>query len=216
MESKPLNGRVMNEYVLSGLTGNETKSLGIVEPFNGSSLSFSHFSYSLRYMCELGEAVGQNKKSCPVSARPGSSSHNAAKTYFIVRKIFYHVCAKSQIPVFFFRCAITASLPAFVSGPLFPAQPCDPAVVWPLICRVPRHPKMDQSPRAQLDDNEHEYRAEEDVVRLQEVAGPNLAGVVTLTMSHFEIVIIAVLWQNQQYGHKHIHRRTDSAMGIAA
>jgi len=47
MESKPLNVRMMNEYVLSGLAGNETKPLGIVEPFNGSSLSFSHFSYSL-------------------------------------------------------------------------------------------------------------------------------------------------------------------------
>jgi hypothetical protein len=31
---------------------------------------------------------------------------------------------------------------------------------------------------AQLDDDEHEYYAEEDVVRLKEVAGPDLASVV--------------------------------------
>jgi hypothetical protein len=47
-------------------------------------------------MCELGEAVGAKQKGRPVSARPGSLSHNAAKTYFIVRKVFYHVCAKSR------------------------------------------------------------------------------------------------------------------------
>jgi hypothetical protein len=47
MESKTLNARVMDKYVLSGLAGNEPKPFGIVEPFNGSSLSFSHLSNSL-------------------------------------------------------------------------------------------------------------------------------------------------------------------------
>jgi hypothetical protein len=66
MESMTLNARVMNEYVLSDLAGNETKSLGIVEPLNCSSLFFSHFSYSLYYyMCELGEAVGAKEKELP-------------------------------------------------------------------------------------------------------------------------------------------------------
>jgi hypothetical protein len=37
---------------------------------------------------------------------------------------------------------------------------------------------MDDSPRTVLDDEEGEHRPEDDVVRLQEVAGPDLAGVV--------------------------------------
>ena len=37
---------------------------------------------------------------------------------------------------------------------------------------------MDQAARAQLDDNEDEQGTEEDVIRLKEVAGLYLAGVV--------------------------------------
>jgi hypothetical protein len=37
---------------------------------------------------------------------------------------------------------------------------------------------MDHAARAQLDNDEDEHCAEEDVVRLQEVTGPNLTGVV--------------------------------------
>ena len=48
----------------------------------------------------------------------------------------------------------------------------------PLVGWVPRHPKMDNSPRAQLDDDEHEDGAKEEIIGLKEIAGPNLAGVV--------------------------------------
>jgi hypothetical protein len=37
---------------------------------------------------------------------------------------------------------------------------------------------MDHAAGAQLDDDEHEYCAEEDIVRLKKVTGPDLAGVV--------------------------------------
>jgi hypothetical protein len=48
----------------------------------------------------------------------------------------------------------------------------------PLVRRVPRHTKMHHTPRAQLDDDEHERCAEEEVIRLEEIADPYLCGVV--------------------------------------
>ena len=49
---------------------------------------------------------------------------------------------------------------------------------YPRVRWVSRDAKMDHTARAQLDDNEHKYCTEEDVVCLKKVAGPNLAGVV--------------------------------------
>ena len=46
-ESIALDGGVMDKYVLCVLTGDESISFGIIEPFDGSGLFFSHFSYSL-------------------------------------------------------------------------------------------------------------------------------------------------------------------------
>jgi hypothetical protein len=37
---------------------------------------------------------------------------------------------------------------------------------------------MDQASRAELDDDEHEEHAEEEIVGLKEITGPNLVGVV--------------------------------------
>jgi hypothetical protein len=42
-----------------------------------------------------------------------------------------------------------------------------------------------------------------------------MSDVTTLTMSHFTVAITVVLWQNLQYGYKHIHNRTSSTMGVA-
>ena len=60
-----------------------------------------------------------------------------------------------------------------------------PQMVWhcvvvgyPLVCWVSGDAKMDHAAGAQLDDDEHEYCAEEDIVRLKKVTGPDLAGVV--------------------------------------
>ena len=55
----------------------------------------------------------------------------------------------------------------------FPQLLCYPRVCW-----VSRDAKMDHTARAQLDNDEHEHRAEQNIVCLQEVAGPNLTGVV--------------------------------------
>ena len=49
----------------------------------------------------------------------------------------------------------------------------------PGIRRVPRHTEVHQSSRAQLDDDEHEQRSEEQVIRLEEIAGPYLTGMVS-------------------------------------
>ncbi len=42
-ETIALNGGVMDKYVLRALKRNESKSFCIIEPFDGSSLFFSHF-----------------------------------------------------------------------------------------------------------------------------------------------------------------------------
>jgi len=48
----------------------------------------------------------------------------------------------------------------------------------PLVGWVPRYSKMNHTTRPQLNDDEHEHRAEENVMGLEEIAGPYLAGVV--------------------------------------
>jgi hypothetical protein len=69
-EPPSLDGRIMDEYVLSDLTGDEAIPLARVEPFDGSGFFFGHFPYSL--ICVfLGEAVPAEKKDRPVSASLG-------------------------------------------------------------------------------------------------------------------------------------------------
>jgi hypothetical protein len=71
-ESIALDGGVMDKYVLCALTGDESISFGIIEPFDGSGLSFSHFSYSLIGV-NLVKQWGQNKKRPPSFRKPGQS-----------------------------------------------------------------------------------------------------------------------------------------------
>jgi hypothetical protein len=66
-ESFTFDARVMDEYVVSGFTGDETISFGIIEPFDGSGLSFTHLSYSLIDV-NLAKQWGKIKKDPPVSA----------------------------------------------------------------------------------------------------------------------------------------------------
>jgi hypothetical protein len=48
----------------------------------------------------------------------------------------------------------------------------------PFVCRISGDAKVDHAAGAQLDNDEHEHCAKEDIVGLKKVAGPNLAGVV--------------------------------------
>lgn len=70
-ESIALDGGVVDKYVLCALKGDESKALGVIEPFDGSGSFFSHFSYSLIGV-NLVKQCGQNKKDRPVSASLGS------------------------------------------------------------------------------------------------------------------------------------------------
>jgi hypothetical protein len=95
-EPIPLDSRVMDEYVLSSRARDEAKSLGIVEPFDGSSFSFSHFTYSFIQLQMLGEAAQtKQKRDHPVSASLGSPRYTA-KTYFVLRATLYHSYAEQQ------------------------------------------------------------------------------------------------------------------------
>jgi len=94
-ESIALDGRVMDKYVLCALTGDESISFGIIEPFDGSSLFFSHFYYSLILArCEFGEAVGAEQKKTTQFPQAWTVFDSTAKTYFILTRVFYHTCAE--------------------------------------------------------------------------------------------------------------------------
>ena len=53
-----------------------------------------------------------------------------------------------------------------------------------MVCRMSGDAEMDHAARAQLDDDEHEHCAEEDIVRLKEIAGPNLGWTMTKACLH--------------------------------
>jgi hypothetical protein len=89
-----LDGRVMDEYVLSDLAGDKAIAFSVVEPFDGTSFFFGHFPYSLICL-NFCEAAWQNrKKDRPISASWGSL-WISARTYFITL-LFYHTLAKTQ------------------------------------------------------------------------------------------------------------------------